>query len=134
MKLFICQHCENFMCLKRADEFAVTFCECGKSAGKYLSDKNTAVFSKDCIIVGIDNNSFNNAVDSYVKYHKKFANRVDFFFTGWIPTKPGEVIIVNDVYDVCDYPYIVEVPNVVSTMPVSMENVQVVEPILSDVQ
>ena len=33
------------------------------------------------------------------------SNRVDFFFTGWIPNHPGEVVVVDSVEDVLAYEY-----------------------------
>jgi hypothetical protein len=128
MKLFICPKCEQMVDLmswkkyrkgKYKNKGIVTRCYCGKSAGKYLSDNCTAVFTKDCPIVGIDNNTFMTAVARYFEGKILYDSRVDFFFTGWIPTIPGEVIFVDTVQDVIDYPFKVEVP-VTSTMPVSV--------------
>lgn len=77
----------------------VAYCPCEKCAGKYLNDNLTAVVTEDAIVVGIDNNTFRDAINRYLKYYPKgdepYNKRIDFFFTGWIPTIPGEVIVVG---------------------------------------
>jgi hypothetical protein len=80
-------------------------CKCGKTAGKYLKDKITAVVSEISVVFGIDNGSFLNALKTVLNIMKaepeqlpkwmEEGKRYDFFFTGWIPTKPGEVIFVK---------------------------------------
>lgn len=77
-------------------------CYCGKSAGKYLNDNITAVVNKNAVVVGIDNNGFNIA-RQMAMHNREFPRRIDYFFTGWIPTKPGEVIVVDKVKDVLSY-------------------------------
>jgi hypothetical protein len=74
-------------------------------------------FTKDSIIVGIDNNTWNDVRKRYNQF-RNYPSRLDFFFTGWIPTIPGEVIRVDTVQDVRKYPFKVLV-EAQSTMPVS---------------
>jgi hypothetical protein len=69
----------------------------------------------------VDNNGWNDARSRYnscVRNPIKYPTRIDFFFTGWLPTKPGEIIRVETVQDVRKYPFKVLV-EVQSTMPVS---------------
>lgn len=117
MKLFYCPECYNLIQIKKKHIFT---CICKKHCGKYLNDCNTAVFTKGSIIVGIDNNTWNVAVDRYLKHYpggkQPYPVRIDFFFTGWIPTMPGEVIFVDTEKEVLDYPMDAEV-NEYSTMP-----------------
>ena len=113
MKLINCPECNDVVNL--IDEFP-RLCKCRKCSGKYLDDHITAVVSKDAIVCGIDNNGFKMAKDCAI-YYKDEPQRVDFFFTGWIPTKPGEVIVVDSYEDVLDYEYHVKKPSYVSTSP-----------------
>ena len=120
MKLVWCDECKFLFSLKN---YSVIWCTCKTHAGKYLSDNITAVVTKGCKVIGIDNNTFNGAVAG-VDYLLKEGqeSRIDLFFTGWIPTHPGEVIYVETIDDVVDYRYESD-KNVESTMPVSMEEV-----------
>lgn len=113
MKLIWCEKCHTLTSLVSEK---VRYCKCRRCAGKYLSDNMTSVVNKDVILVGIDNNSFNNARYSQQHYINN-PSRVDFFFCGWIPTKPGESITVETVKDVKEYPF-EEKHNFESTMPV----------------
>ena len=100
MKLLFCPHCRDTVSMTH-DNFTRT-CKCGKVAGKYLKDKITAVVTKDAVVFGVDNNSFLNALMTVGKVlHNDIqgfeeGKRYDFFFTGWIPTVPGEVIVVKN--------------------------------------
>lgn len=100
-KFIRCLDCKDiFMAINKK----VRVCECGKHAAKYLSDNITAVVTKYAIVFGIDNVGFNDAETRAIVY-KKVDYRRDFFFTGWIPNHPGEVIWVDTVEDVNEYPY-----------------------------
>lgn len=107
MKLLFCVECRDAVSL--AEEITRK-CKCGKVAGKYLSDHITAVVTPSCVF-GIDNNSFLNALATVGKVvggeFEAFDQnkRYDFFFTGWIPTIPGEVIFVDTPEDVEAYDY-----------------------------
>ena len=72
--------------------------------------------------MGIDNNTWSPAVARYLKHEpngeEPFPVRIDFFFVGWIPTIPGEVIFVDTEKEVIDYP-MDAVENKYSTMPTS---------------
>lgn len=100
MKLLFCEECRDTVAMTHDN--ITRSCKCGKVAGKYLKDKLTAVVTKDSVVFGIDNNSFLNALHTVKKVlgedMPQFDNdkRYDFFFTGWIPTKPGEVIVVKN--------------------------------------
>jgi len=118
MKLFYCTECYSLIQVRVSHIYN---CLCKKHAGKYLNDNLTAVFTKGTIIVGIDNNSFYPAVDRY-KIHnpegeKPYPTRIDFFFVGWVPTIPGEVIFVDTVDDVVNFPMDYDAGNEHSTMP-----------------
>ena len=120
MKLIYCPKCDDFFNLP--NKLGKTkSCRCRKNAGKYLSDGMVAVITKDCIVAGIDNNTMQTAVFRYKDALEKHPEwpRVDFFFTGWIPTKPGEVIRVKTVKEVKEYEFEVETKTIYSTMPVS---------------
>ncbi len=120
MKLIHCPKCGDFFALPTKLGKTKT-CRCRGAAGKYLSDGMVAVITENCIVAGIDNNTFSTSVYRYNQTNKDHPDwpRLDFFFTGWIPTKPGEVIRVNTVKEVKEYPFEVEVKTVFSTMPVS---------------
>ena len=98
MKLLFCEECRDTVSMTH-DNITRT-CKCGKTAGKYLKDKLTAVVTEHAVVFGIDNNSFANALATVRKVLFEdvqgfdMNKRYDFFFTGWIPTIPGEVIIV----------------------------------------
>ena len=113
MKLINCPKCNDVVNLSEHD---VRYCFCCECAGKYLDDKVTAVVTKDCIVAGIDNNGFNVA-RYYAVEHRENPNRLDFFFTGWIPNKPGEVIVVDSIEEVIEYDNHVENPEYISTSP-----------------
>jgi hypothetical protein len=101
VKLVFCAQCYTLVELKSK---YVAFCPCESAAGKYLNDNLTAVVTKDSIVVGIDNNTFRPAVERYLKYYPEGDEpqnkRIDFFFVGWIPTIPGEVIVVETAEEV----------------------------------
>lgn len=124
MKLIYCINCNDFFALsplKPSKYLKFKTCRCRKSAGKYLSDGVTAVVTDKCIIAGIDNNTFKTAVMRYadvLREHPEYP-RLDFFFTGWIPTKPGEVIRVSSIKEVKEYPFEVKEKTIYSTMPIS---------------
>jgi len=119
MKLFYCIECYNLIQIKKNHIFT---CICKKHCGKYLDDNNTAIFTKGAIIVGIDNNTWSPAVQRYLKHEpngeEPYPVRIDFFFTGWIPTIPGEVIFVDTEQEVIDFP-MDGAKNEYSTMPTS---------------
>ena len=101
MKLIACTECNDIMNLHHIH---VRTCYCGAVAGRYLDDFITAVVNKDAIVVGIDNNGF--AISKhYYEINQEIKDRVDIFFTGWIPNHPGEVIVVDTVIDVLEYPF-----------------------------
>ena len=79
-------------------------CYCGHVGGKYLDDNITAVVNEDALVVGIDNNGFSFA-KQLAERATPLAHRVDYFFTGWIPNHPGEVIVVETVEHVLEYNY-----------------------------
>lgn len=116
MKLMWCGKCGTLTSLVSKH---VRYCKCKKCAGKYLKDNMTSVVNKNVVLVGIDNNTFNIAW-AYQQKHLNYPSRLDFFFTGWIPTKPGESITVETTKDVKDYPF-EEFHNTESTMPVSQQ-------------
>ena len=115
MKLINCPKCNDVVNLMVG---TTRVCDCGNVGGKYLDDHITAVVNKDALVVGIDNNGFNIARRLAVG-NKDVEQRLDFFFTGWIPTKPGEVIIVDTVEDVLEHDYHLdeEDKNYTSTSP-----------------
>lgn len=100
MKLLYCEECYDVVSMTHDN--ITRSCKCGKVAGKYLKDKITAVVTEGSIVFGIDNNGFRNALYTVKKVltedidHFPKDRRFDFFFTGWIPTKPGEVIFVKN--------------------------------------
>lgn len=101
MKLLFCVHCRDTVCMTTENE--TRSCKCKKTGGKYLKDRITAVITEDSVVFGIDNNSFINALATIEKIWSgeysqfKEGQRYDFFFTGWIPTVPGEVIRVKSL-------------------------------------
>lgn len=101
MKLLFCPECRETVVMATGN--VVNHCKCKKTAGKYLKDGVTAVITEEAVVFGIDNNSFLNAMLTVKKVlnndipHFDKEKRYDFFFTGWIPTKPGEVIIVKNL-------------------------------------
>ena len=115
MKLITCEKCLDVVNLV---ESHTRTCHCGEIAGKYLDDRVTAVVSSKALVMGIDNNGWNIAKHMVKNaLEKEIDFRVDYFFVGWIPTIPGEVIVVDSVYDVYDYDDHVENPEYTSTLP-----------------
>ncbi len=104
MKLICCPKCHDLINLLASKHRT---CDCGNICGKYLDDFITAVVSKNAIVVGIDNNGFKISKDFY-NLHQNWKDRIDIFFTGWIPNHPGEVIVVDTVDDVIEYPFEME--------------------------
>ena len=105
---------------------ATMYCVCEDAkAGKYLDDNLTAVVTKNAVVVGIDNNSFGDCIHRYNIYNPEgtepYDKRVDFFFAGWIPTIPGEIIKVDTKEEVEEFPPDFETDNEFSTMPVSAD-------------
>ena len=115
MKLINCPKCNDVVNLMVG---TTRVCDCGNVGGKYLDDHITAVVNKDALVVGIDNNGFNIARHLAIE-NKDFPRRIDYFFTGWIPTKPGEVIVVDTVENVLRYNFFLkeEDKNYDSTSP-----------------
>ena len=116
MKLLYCEKCYDLVQLRHRKPRS---CDCTKYVGKYLSDGLTAVVNEGSILVGVDNNTFNVAVDRVLHYREELDYRVDFFFCGWLPTEPGEVIFVPTFEEVIEYPYEITGTEYKSTMPVS---------------
>jgi hypothetical protein len=102
MKGIYCPGCHDVFILVQQN---TRYCRCLLVAGRYLSDNVTAVVSKESMVFGIDNNTFNTAVLRVEDWLEEYpeSDRMDFYFTGWIPTKPGEVIYVDTVGDVPIY-------------------------------
>ncbi len=113
MKLLFCKECHDTVTMATEDE--VRLCKCRKTAGKYLSDRITAVITKASLVFGIDNNSFLNAAKTVERILDgempafEEGKRYDFFFTGWIPTVPGEVIVVDTPGEVAEFDYELEI-------------------------
>lgn len=124
MKLIYCNECIQIISLavernqNGSIKEIVTYCRCEKCAGKWLSNGVHAVFTKNCIMVGIDNNTWDTAIRRYDHYKNLYKTRCDFFFTGWIPTIPSEIFVVDTIKEVKEYPFICEQEKI-STMPVS---------------
>ena len=114
MKLIWCHECNTLTSLVAEK---TRYCKCRKCCGKYLKDNMTSVINKKAILVGVDNNTFNFAVHQYCD-NLKYKERLDGFFSGWIPNHPGESIEVLTIKEVRDYPYEEEHDHI-STMPVS---------------
>lgn len=107
MKFIYCPECKDIFL---AISGKTRTCECGKHAAKYLIDNITAVMTEGVIVFSIDNVSFLNA-QARTKYFQESPDypRIDSFFTGWIPTIPGEVIMVPTVEDVKKYDFKVKI-------------------------
>ena len=116
MKLLYCEECGDLVTLRSC---VTRSCLCLKYAGKYLDDNLTAVVNEGAILVGIDNNTFVTATQRLLHYRDKLDERVDFFFCGWLPTIPGEVIFVPSFEDVLHYSDHIENTEYKSTMPIS---------------
>lgn len=120
MKLFYCPECRQLVDIMRADG-EVRYCYCESHCGKYLSDNMTAVFTEGAIIVGIDNGTWIPAVEKFKRFNPNgespYPVRIDFFFCGWIPTIPGEVIFVDFPNEVHEFPMDYDAGNEHSTMP-----------------
>lgn len=115
MKLIFCPSCKDIVRL----EYIVKHCSCRLCAGKYLKDHITAVVNNRSLVFGIDNNSFNAAINNMIAGRQLYPSRVDFFFVGWFPTIPGEVIVIDNI-DEIEY-YTADIHETKSTMPVSIE-------------
>ena len=103
MKLIKCEECKDLVMLIT---HTTRHCLCHNVAGKYLDDNITAVVNEEAIVVGIDNNGFNIAtLYAMSEGAQDCKGRIDYFFTGWIPNHPGEIIIVNSVKEVEDYDF-----------------------------
>ena len=107
MKLLYCPECRDSITLTGGN--IVRECRCGHIAGKYLKDNVTAVVAEGAIVYGVDNNGLANAIHNYHEFPKKFpryaTERFDFFFSGWVPTVPGEIIRVKSAVAVRAYDY-----------------------------
>jgi hypothetical protein len=118
MKLIYCIKCGDLVLMRKG---YISLCICGEIAGKYLNDNLTAVVTKNSIVVGIDNNSFGDCITRYNIYNPEgtepYSARVDFFFAGWVPTIPGEIIKVDSEEEVGLFPSDHETGNEFSTMP-----------------
>jgi hypothetical protein len=101
MKFVYCTKCNDIFVA--INKIART-CLCGKHSAKYLNDNITAVATKGCVIFGLDNVTLKDAVIR-ADAHKQHDYRRDFFFTGWVPNHAGEVVFVDSVSDVKEYPY-----------------------------
>lgn len=121
MKLIYCPHCNDLVRL----QLRIKRCKCRKCCGFYLEDASTtAVVNKDAIVVGIDNNTFLDATKKYFRGRERWPEtRVDFFFTGWIPTFPGEVVVLDTTKDVKNFDPSTYTKSTISTMPNSPEEV-----------
>jgi len=116
MKGFICDYCGDHVIV--SNKKFPKMCCCKRYLAKYLADGITLAINGHPIIFGIDNNSFAVAERNCL-YSKDWKERVDFFFTGWIPNKPGEILFLKtkrQVMRISDN-YTV---NKTSTMPKSM--------------
>lgn len=96
MKLMCCVKCRSLVSLGNDK---LTYCECGECVGGYHTNGITGIVNRLAVVVGIDNNSFINAMNAFVE-KLDYPTRLDFFFCGWIPTKPGEVIVLDSVEEV----------------------------------
>jgi len=105
MKLIRCPECKDvFLAIGKKTRK----CECGKHAAKYLGDKLTTVMTDGAMVFGIDNVTFDNAVkrtEYFIERSDEFDYRIDSFFVGWIPNFPGEIIRVETIEDVEEWPY-----------------------------
>lgn len=117
MKGFICDNCGDIVLMTRKEY--IKTCVCKKYMAKYLADGITLVINGRPLIIGIDNNTFLTAEKNALYTRIVWKDRVDFFFTGWIPNKPGEIIFVKSKRQVMrikdDYTV-----NKTSTMPKSL--------------
>ena len=105
MKLLWCPECKDVVSLILRE---TRVCKCGKTAGKYVSDCITAIITEGAVVFGIDNNTLSTALtraEHFMKNPEYQSTRIDFFFTGWVPTKPGEVIVVKSPIHVKAYDY-----------------------------
>lgn len=103
MKLIYCEECKSLTSIPSRGQMST--CNCGDCCGKYLSDNITAVVNKDAIIVGLDSLSYRTALERYKIVKEQSNIRYDYYFTGWVPTVPGEIIIVDTVDDVEGYEF-----------------------------
>jgi len=100
MKAIRCDECSDVVMMPIKG--VIKRCYCGKYHAKYLNDGITLIVNGEPVVIGIDNNTFSIAVER-AEYTKEWTHRVDFFFTGWIPNHPGEVIFVNTIDDVIKF-------------------------------
>lgn len=114
MKLILCPDCGNITSLIGGGK--ISKCVCGKHSGKYCEDNITAVVTNGAILVGIDNNSYRNALNGYFET-LDWENRIDFYITGWIPNIPGEVIYKDTHEEVEEYKLPEEEFTTTSTIP-----------------
>ena len=64
MKLIYCPECRDMVLLI----FEERSCQCGKSFGYYKPDGHNAVTGGTAIVIGFDNQSFENALSSRLDY------------------------------------------------------------------
>lgn len=124
MKMIYCPKCKYLFEIRHSPAY-ICLCKENQCCGKYLNDNLTAVVTENAVVVGIDNNSFRDATTRYKQHNPKgeepWDTRIDFFFTGWIPTIPGEIVRVETVDDVAKFPSDTVVGDGSWTMPVSQE-------------
>jgi len=124
MKLVYCPKCNYLFELRHKHVFHC-LCEENQNGGKYLNDGLVAIVTEDAVVVGIDNNSFRDCTTRYKQHNPKgeepWDTRIDFFFTGWIPTIPGEIVRVDTIEEVVKFPCDTVVGDGSYTMPVSQE-------------
>ena len=101
MKFIFCDECKDIVHMYPKE---IKECVCGKYCGKYLDDFITIVVNGKPLIVGIDNNSFKTAIDRAEYTRCNYENYVVYYFTGWVPSKPGEIIFVDNKEDVINFP------------------------------
>jgi len=85
LKLVLCSKCQDIFKLERETRK----CKCGRCYGKYEEDGLHAIVSKDCICIGIDNNSI---VEGLRKYYSKKDENLGPEITTWIFTKKAKNI------------------------------------------
>lgn len=120
MKLLYCVNCGDIIVPHQSK---MKVCDCGETAGKYLEDKVTTVITKNCLVFGIDNNTWMTARQRAVHY-RGYEKRLDFYFSGWFPNKPGEIIEVETVGEVEAFPIDHETENPgLSTYPWADETI-----------
>ena len=114
--MIYCDNCNYLFSLKKT----INYCRCKrkKCAGKYLDDSLTAVVTKNSTLIGVDNNTFHDSVRKCYRWNEsRPEQRMDFFFTGWTCTKPGETIMVDTAWRVKRFNPRFEADNKTSTLP-----------------